>query len=451
MSDTPPVPVAADYSTLGYVANPFATIDESGSEPYWMRLVTRAAANRLLAATKRARERSGPVLVTMVEEVPEYYYRRAQNDFLGRMADDHSIDMMALNIPLDIMRLGRIRGTIAELAELVVAVDMPTTLAAWFARELATPDVEIPESGLVTSDEMTEAAAAFASDPSAAADRYLGVHKEPVSMSEMDAVVHEAYMRQLGQPVEVESDEEGTEVGPALVENVPNETETAEPAPDPDAGMREYLVALMRAHLSPVLARALIAWSQYGESLGAQEMKVTKAPRKTLAAILKLMNARWGTVTVIYDNFSAWPILDQQTKMDVLASLTELRWIVAEAGVMVVAVIKDASPEIEEQFAAAEPVDWTMPELAPLYNGEVTLDPAKVQAWLDAAAVSGVSAIRADGSELAPLVAAASDDLLAFSGMAEAAFRDAASRGVAALDAHAIAAGLASAKTEASD
>jgi hypothetical protein len=443
--------VAADYSGLGYVANPFATMDESGSEPYWMRLVTRAAANRLLAATHRARRRSGPVLVTMVEEIPEYYIRRAQNDFLGRMADDTSLDMMALNIPLDIMRLGRIRGTIAELAELVVAVDLPTTLAAWFSRELTVVDADIPESGLISPEELAVAADAFAADPRAAVDRYLGVHKEAISMNEMDAVVHEAYMRQVGQPVEVEKDEEGTEVGPAFVEHVPNETETAEPAPDPDAGMREYLVALMREHLSPVLARAMVAWSQYGESLGAQEMKVTKAPRKTLAAILRLMNARWGTVTVIYDNFTAWPNLDQQTKMDVLASLTELRWIIAEAGVMVVAVIKDASPEIEEQFAAAEQVDWTMPELTRLYNGDKTVDLFTVQSWLDAAAESGSSAIRADGAELAPLVAAAVDDLDAFSAMAEAAFRDAATRGVSTLDAPAIAAGLAGAPGEASD
>jgi hypothetical protein len=451
LSDTIRIPTAADYSALGYVANPFATIDESGSEPYWMRLVTRAAANRLLAATHRARRRSGPVLVSMVEDIPEYYYRRAQNDFLGRMADDPSLDTMALSIPLDIMRLGRIRGTIAELAELVVAVDLPTTLAAWFARELVAPDSEIPESGLVTADELAEAAAAFATDPKSAVERYIGVHREPVSMNEMDAVVHEAYMRQLGQPVEVEKDDEGTEAGPALVEHVPNETEDSGPEPDPDAGIREYLVALMRVHLSPVLARALVAWSRYGESLAAQEMKVTKAPRKTLAAILRLMNARWGTVAVIYDNFTAWPNLDQQTKMDVLASLTELRWLVADTGVMIVAVVKGESPELEEQFAAAEQVDWTMPELTPLYNGDLSLDLGRVQAWLDAASVSGSSPVRADGPELATLVAAAGHDLGTFCAMAENAFRDAASRGASRLDADAIAAGLASAKTGASD
>ncbi len=443
MSDTSPMPVIADYSTLGYVANPFATVDESGSEPYWMRLVTRAAANRLLAATVRARQRSGPVLVSMVEEIPEYYYRVAQNDFLRRMSDDPSLDMMALNISLDIMRLGRIRGTIAELAELVVAVDFPTTLADWYRRELAEPDTELPESGLVSNEEIASAAAAFSSAPAAAVARFFGA-AEPVTIAELDAVVHEAYMRQVGQEVEVEKDQEGSEAAAALHQHVPNEDEAGEPAPDPDAGMREYLLAVARAHLSPVMARALAGFGQYGESLAAQEMKVTKAPRKTLAAILRLMNARWSTIAVIYDNFSSWPILDQQTKMDILSSMMELRWIIAEAGVMVVAVVKGVSPELEEQFAAAEQVDWTMPELTALYNGETKLDLSLVQSWLDAASVGATSALRADGPELSALAGYAGDDLASFCAMAQVAFADAASRGAVMLDAAAISAGVAS-------
>ena len=443
MSDTIPVPVSADYARLGYVANPFATIDGSGSEPYWMRLVTRAAANRLLAATVRARLSRKPVLVTMVETVPEYYYRVAQNDFLRRMSDDPSLDMMALNIPLDIMRLGRIRGTIAELSELIVAVDLPATVAGWFTRELQRTDIEMPESGLVTPDEVAAVREAFVSDPHGAFDRYFGVPAEPASASELDAVVHEAYMRQVGQPVDMEKDEETIESSPALVENIPNGPEADEEPADPDADMREYLLALAREHLSPVLARAIAGYARYGESLAAQEMKVTKAPRKTLAAILRLMNARWGSVTVIYDSFSAWPILDQQTKMEILSSMTELRWIIADAGVMVVATMKGEAPELEEQFAAAEQVDWSMPELSAMYGGDTTVDLARVQSWLDAASMDAASPVRADGPEFVALAAAAGGDITVLSAMAEAAFRDAATRGVDALDETAVAAGLA--------
>jgi hypothetical protein len=448
LSDTIPVPVSGDYARLGYVANPFATLDESGSEPYWMRIVTRAAANRLLAATLRARLAKKPVLVTMLEEIPEYYYRVAQNDFLRRMSDDPSLDMMALNIPLDIMRLGRIRGTIAELSELVVAVDMPLTVSAWFARELPRAHVELPESGLVTAEDVAAVVEQFIAEPHATFGCFFDAHSEPVSASEMDAVVHEAYMRQVAQPVDMEKSEEVAESVPALVEHVPNEPVAIEAPADPDADMREYLLAFAREHLSPVLARALAGYGKYGESLAAQEMKVTKAPRKTLAAILRLMNARWGAVTVIYDNFSSWPILDHQTKMDILGSLTELRWIVAETGVMVVAVLKGESPELEEQFAAAAQVDWSMPELTAMYGGDTSVDLLNVQSWLDAASMDGVSPVRADGPELASLVSAADGDVTALSMMAELAFRDAATRGVDTLDETAVAAGLEAKKSE---
>ena len=155
------------------------------------------------------------------------------------------------------MRLGRIRGTIAELSELIVAVDFPTTVSAWFARELRRTDVEIPESGLVTAEEVVTALDTFVSDPHAAFDRYFGTPAEPVSPAELDAVVHEAYMRQVAQPVDMEKNEETVESMPALVANIPNGPDLLEEQSDPDADMREYLLALAREHLSPVLARAL--------------------------------------------------------------------------------------------------------------------------------------------------------------------------------------------------
>jgi hypothetical protein len=443
VSDTTATLGTTDYARLGLVANPFPPVDPSGADPLWMRLVTRAAANRLLSATLRARLRSVPVLVTMVDEIPEYYYRVAQNDFLARAAEP-SLGIMALSIPLEMMKLGRIRATLAELAELVAAVDLPLTLAAWFDAQLHTPETGLPQYDLVTAEELAQAARAFADDPHGAIDRYLEVSSEPVSIAELDAVVHEAYLRQVAQQVDPDKAEESSdapESADGRVSGVPDGA-GAESGRDSDSLVRDYLFALARTRLSPVLSRALEGFGAYGESLTAQELKVTKAPRKTLAAVLRLMNARWDNITIIYDNFDAWPLLDQQTKMDVLASLTELRWIIAEAGVMVVAVFKGRTIELEEQFAAAEQVDWSMPELTPLYGGVTGFNAVWVQSWLDAASVEGPSRFRADGPEFAPLVAASDNDLVTFSVMAEAAFRDAAERSVDHLDPEAVASGI---------
>jgi hypothetical protein len=449
MSDPTTTPATVDYLSLGFVDNPFVSAAGSGAEPQWLRLVANAAANRLVSATLRACALSRPVVVNMTEAVPEYYYRFAQNDFLARAANEPVLGMMALNIPLDMMRLGRIRGTLAELAELVVAVDMPATMAAWYRTALEEPDTEIPEASLVTAEQLAEAADLFACHPQEAVKRFLTVDVRPLSDAEVDVAVHEAYLRQIGQPVEVERNEEDVEVAPfdpagvAAVESVPSEDdETSEAEPPADANMREYLMALVRTRLSPVVARAFSSYGQYGESLAAQEFKITKAPRKTLAAVLRLMNSRWGNVIVIYD-FEPWPGLDQATKVGVLQSLTELRYIIAETGVMVLGVVEGKSPEIAEQFAAAEQVDWTMPELEPLSKGARDFDAAWVQSWLDAASLEGDSRLKVDGPEFAPLVRACGGDVFAFADMAEAAFRDAAGRSADTLDAAAIAAGVA--------
>jgi hypothetical protein len=452
--DTTQTPATRDYARLGFVANPFASPKGSGGDdPYWMRLVTRAASNRLLAATLRARRRSCPVLVTMADEVPEYYYRVSQNDFLARTASDADLGIVALNTPLEMMRLGRIRGTLAEVAEMVVAVDFPATVGAWFASALTAPGPDLPERALLAEEKLDDAAAAFAADASGAVRRYLGLPSDTLTDAEVDTVVHEAYLRQVGLQVDLDKVQEGSDQPGAdmasMMASPSAELPEGEVERDADTDMREYLLALVRTRLSAVIARALAGYASYGESLAAQEMKVTKAPRKTLAALLKMMSSRWETVAIMYDGFESWSRLDQPTKVNVLSSLMELRWIIGESGVMVVGVVSGRTPEIEEQFAAGEHVDWTMPELVPMYGGDVVLDPVRVQDWLDAASTEGSARLRFDSAVLAPLVAASENDILVFCAMAHTAFEDAAARGADALDDTAVAAGLATRMMEA--
>jgi hypothetical protein len=457
----------AGYATLGFVANPFPPIDESSTDPLWMRLVLRSATNSLLAAVLRSssREHPRPFLVNMTEDVPEYYYRAAVNDFLARTAHDPSLGMMTLNVPLEMMRLGRIRGTLAEVAELVAAVDLPGTVGAYLVGTLTTPaaeggeiEAEAPtgsadpvsgESSTARADALREAAEAFARDPEAAMERFFGSMAAPAqhapSITEDDAL-HEAYLRQAvldvdpAEEAEASDGEDGLDPAPLVIGA--EEEPSAEPTAPSDIEVRELLLDHVRADLSPVIARALAAYAGWGDSIVAQELKVTKAPRKTLAAILRFMNYRWKHVVVLYDRLDAWTMMEQETRMEVLAAFTELRWIIGESGVMGLAVMQGEMLELEEHFAAGEHVDWSLPELPALYDGAFDFDAARVQRWLDAASLTGTSAIKADGPELAPLVDACENDVLRFALMAEAAFRDAAARGVAVLDAEAATAGL---------
>lgn len=450
MPDTTPVPVTPDYAGLGYVANPFPPIEESSTNPHWMRLVTHAASNALLSGVLRAgsSERSRPVVVTMSEDVPDYYHRVAQNVFLNRTAHDPDLSLIALNVPLDMMRLGTIRGTLAEVAELVAAVGLSFTVGAYFEHVLRTPDTGLPEYDAVGPDLTADALDAFEKEPEAAMERFFGsraVVARTAPTIEEDDALHEVYLRQVALD---QNPEEAQEAGGE--ESAPDDGDG--PAPDPGASaddvVRAYLLALLRSDLSPVVARALEAHAMWGQSIVAQELKVTKAPRKTLTALLRLMSCRWKHIVVLYDRFDAWPMMEQPARMDVLAALTELRWIIGPYGVMGVVVAKDRMVEIEEQFAAGEQVEWSMPELAPLYAGEFGFNTDRVQRWLDSAAITGASAVRADGPELAPLVEACDDDIQTFALMAEVAFRNAAGRGSAIIDGEAVDAGLASVTPE---
>ena len=217
---------------------------------------------------------------------------------------------------------------------------------------------------------------------------------------------------------------------------------------DADELMRRYMLALVGNDASPVVARALGGFRLYGDGMFAQEMKVTKAPRKTLRAALRLLSYRWKNIIFLWEGFEAWPFMEQQTKLDIMAALNELRWLFGEYGVMGLSIIKGQTPELEEAFAGGEQVDWDMPAFQRLYDRDNSWDAELVQSWIDSASIAVPSVLRVDGAELAPLVAAAEDDVLRFALIAEAAFRDAAARGAASLDDAAIAAALASVKVE---
>jgi hypothetical protein len=456
--DTTLEPSTEDYLRLGFVANPFPPVDESASDPLWVRLVTRAATNQLAAALMRGIERSRPVLITMSEEIPDYYVRLAVNGYLFWAANDPELGTLALNTPLEMMRLGRIRATLIEIAERLAAMDFPASIAAYLADTLIAVDPDLPEAAAITAGELEAARMAFATDAHAAVERFLGprpAQATPSQAMEQEAV-HAAYLRTVGQDVDPAKDEEPDEAAPSAMDpleppaEAEPEAETPEPVPerDPDLAMRDYIVAFVGKDISPVVGRTLRQYGIWGETILSQELKVTKAPRKTLAALLRLMNHRWKRIVVIYDSFDNWPMIETQMRNDILAALTELRWIVGEAGVMAIAIPEGKCPQIEEQFAAAETLAWTMPEIARLYEHDVTIDPEVVQRWLDSASISGESAVRLDGPELAPIVEAADDDVLQFALMAETAFRDAAARGLTALDEQAVNAGVASCSVE---
>ena len=218
--------------------------------------------------------------------------------------------------------------------------------------------------------------------------------------------------------------------------------EAAEKAAFDDA-VFEYVFEYTREHLSPVVARALRAYRVRGVAVAATEFTITKAPRKTLAAILKFARCRYRHVVVLFDNFDAWPLADMDLRSKVVGSLSELRSLMGDDLEMVFLVEKDLAPELEEQFGYALRVPWDFGNLDTYFENPQALDPVVIDSWLASASIQGATPITSEDPVVASLLAAADGNLTRFATMAAAAVDDAAARSANALDGQAQAAALA--------
>lgn len=457
-----------DYSTLGLVANPFAPTHQSSGDPYWSRLIVHAAVNRLHVALLGDQEDGRPVLVSMPHDCPDYYYTAAENAFLARTGSDQRLNALAVNVGLDMMRLGRIRGTLAEVAELVSAAEFDLTLAKYCAAVFAEPDTTIPAFDAIRDADTVALARAFEERPRESVAEIFGedTYARNPDRNESDFVLREAYYRQSTldpnpsetEDVPEEAEGETTSVmSPAVADDssaaLPGyaeyreavHEEGAEEEPDETdrrLAIASYVIAYAKTHLSPVVARGLRAYLNDGTGALAHELKVTKAPKKTLKAIIKLARHRFDRFVVLYDRFDSWTLLDSEVRALVLGSLQELRWVLAEGGRMVVLAYGGQTPEIEEQFAAAEQVDWSMRGLLQYQDGRA-YDADIAQDWIDSASAEPSGRLRVDSPAFASIATAAEGDMFRFAWMAAAAVDDAAVRGLRELDDEAVAAGLA--------
>ncbi|MBE0477194.1 MAG: hypothetical protein IBX62_08875 [Coriobacteriia bacterium] len=442
-----------DHRPLGFVANPFAGQDET-EDPYWVQQLVHAEANRLLRVVDAAAGApdARPVLLGFRDDIPDYYLRAALNEFLYATARDERLNVLAFNVGMDMMRLGRIRGTLTELAELLAAAGFDLTLAAYVSAALREPDGSLPEYAAVEElGSLEELAERFSSEPAEAVAEHFG-GLEPVRKPDEEAnvVLYETYLRSVGleaDPEEAADTDEESAASAAgqrperRAEGEGEEGAGGEPAPRPVA---EYVIAHLKAHLSPVVARAVRAYVSDGFAAVAQELKVTKAPKKTLAAAARFATFRWRKLVVVYDRFDPWPTLDDETKALVVGSLSELRWVLGPHAVFAISLPHGLAPQIEEQFAGAERVEWDFAGIEEMLAAPTVLDPGLVRHWLEAAALND-DAVAGAERDLSAIAEAAGGDLLKFGRAAHAAFDHAARRAAASLDAGAIEHGLSAA------
>jgi hypothetical protein len=439
---------AARYRALGLLANPFPLSADTG-EPDAIDTEVGACANELLGVldVEAGRDKAKPIWVSKSADIPSFYPLRAISMVERSLIEDDSVGVLHAYVQLFMMRSGRVRATLNTVAERLAFRAFDKTLALYVAKVLAEPDEELISYLLLGADGLSSFAAEFEKDSAAAIEMIFGkpeLERRP-ELDEMGDV------RLVGLDSDVAEDDTSPELD-ASVGDAPGtamiQAEEAEARDQWEQKVLDYLVEYTKVHLSPVIARALRVYRERGISALSAELKVTKAPRKTLAALARLARVRFRKVVLIYDGFGGWAQVPSETRSAVMSALLELRWLLESDGLIIMLLERDEVPELEEQFASATRIDWDFEGVVRLEESPGVLDRQLMDRALAAAAVSGAEPLTLEDPVLDALMTAAGGSMQDALVMARAAIEDAARRGVARLDDESRDAGLAARSTE---
>jgi len=434
----------ARYASLGLIANPFA-LPENSDQP-GIECEIGAEGNALLQAILRqsAEESPKPLWVEKSADMPSQYPLMAIAHAESSLAVDDSLNVMYAYVQLYTFKKGVVRSTLGVLAERVAFRDFDKTLAAYLEQKvLAEPDTELTSYQVLGPQGLDAFAAKFREDPLGTVHACFGdplVERRPDLDRRID-------MRPVNLEEEVEESDTTAEfdasMGDApgtdqLLEERAQKTES-----DEFDAVRDYVIEYAKTHLSTVIARGLRVFYDRGLAAMATEFQITKAPRKSLAALIDLANYRYRKVALIFDSFEQWLMIEDDLRPKIVGSLSELRWKVAGGAFLVMLVETDAAPELEEAFRTGSEVVWDFPGVIPLQDNPDVIDHEIVNRWLANAASPGADLFTMSDPILAKLADEAQQSLRSFITMAGLAFEDAADRQAQALDEAAFEAGIA--------
>lgn len=426
------------YEALGLVANPFAAEFDDGIG-VGVALEIEAASSRLLGVLTAAsqEETPKPILVSKTTEVPSYYHLRAVSGVESALINDESLNLLHAYIQLYMMRKGRVRSTLGVVGERLAFRSFEQTLVPYIEKILEATDDELASYALLGPEGLAAFAERFGEDPVGVVNRYFGepdLERRP----ELGEVVD---LRLSGLEADIVESEASAELDGTVGQAPGTGFLLPEKEEDDDVqAVVDYIIEYTATHLSKVVARGLRIYRERGLAALSTELKVTKAPRKTLGAVVRLATTRFNKVAIIYDGFDNWAAIAPDMKQTIVDSLSEMRDLLEGDALFVLLLETGRVPELEEQFGFDTKVEWDFPWLEKAQNEPDELDMEMVHSWLRSATLPGHSA---DFSALDALTTDADGDLGTFVAMARAAIEDAAERGVPALDDEALDAGRA--------
>jgi hypothetical protein len=436
----------ARYRPLGLIANPFLSSDAaraySGTE-----LSVVAASHELLGKLLEAsdQEMAKPIAVTKSTDTRSYYHSRAIGLTERAIAADEGVGVLHAYVQLFMMRMGRIRSVLGVLAERLAFRDFDTTLQFYIEKLLTEPDDSLVAYQILGEEGLAAFAERFHADPAGIVSVLFGgeeVERHPELMELADP-------RVTALDVDVDEDDAAPEIdnslgdSPAnamLLANADDGAELTEEENN-DQEVVDYIVEYTKAHHSPVIARGLRVYRERGMHALVTELKVTKAPKKTLAALARFAGVRFKKVALIFDGFEEWDRIAPEVRALIAANLSEIRWSLDKDAVMTFLLDEGGVAELAEQFGGGTKLTWDHWAAARSAEDPKAINADVVDYWLASAASAGAQALTMEDATLAAL-AEASGDLPEFAQRAAVAIEDAAERGVPSLDAAALEAGM---------
>lgn len=425
-----------DYRRIGLIANPFATTDDESGDSVGVQLAFESTKYSLLTALDRAIADPDhrPVFVRK-RDLPASYHLRPFAGVLSALASDtYGLGVLSLYVPLDMFKLGRVRAVLSALAERVAGVGPDLTLGLWTHKALVEPDQSLVEWAFISeSADIASIQEEFAADPSAAAQRVYGsVVQSRDGAEDLEMLMRVSFSRQDRLDVDPAEGEEGlkesenpsddpmlevftTQLGE--VDGRALEAADDEDGPNIDKLLADYVVAYTRENLSPVIARAIRAYMAQGTASMAQELKVSKAPTKTLVSLMKFVQTRYRGVVVLYDRIEMWEAMPHELRMKIISTFSSLRWALKDHAVLCFTAQLGVAPELEETFASATQVEWDFFGIENIQAMDAPFDVDVARRWVASASLSGevpdwaeelISGVP-DGAQLAVATAALAD------------------------------------------
>lgn len=393
--------VANDIRRLGLIADPFDASGDGSMDPLGVKLSKRNASHALHAAMYRSmRDSDGrPIIAERSSDIPDSYPVAALANVFGGLSNGLLGDVLQVYVPLDMMRIGRVRAVLQVLAERIAGASADKTIAAWATQVLAKPDAELPEwIALAETADIDALRARIEADPLGFVAEVFGPPVESRDGAEdLEVLMRVSHARQDrldSDPADDSADDSADEVdsddpmGEAFVTPLGVvDDHVLEAAPEQDAdAIAEYLIAEARK-LSPVLARGLAAYRAQGTNSMAEELKVSKAPSKTLVALMTFARARYEAAFVVFDRFDLFEIAPDDLKTDISTALFQMRWALKDLATIVLLLQPGIAPQVEEPFGTAVRVSWRFDELGAFFDRETPFVADVALGWLKSAAI----------------------------------------------------------------